>query len=167
MAYCTSDILPTPVPGWQPRSEMTNEEREKYDYENRTPLYLRGPGAKLRKNPESKWWVYVIALRPKYLRPEEKLTRSNACYYVGYSTDPEKRLEVHKASRKNSFVALHEPIKIMFKECHGDDQDAALNREHEITIKLMKQYGISRVRGAKYFRAKLWNSETKEIESQF
>jgi predicted GIY-YIG superfamily endonuclease len=130
----------------------TKEERAQYDYENRTPLFMRDPGARLRKNPESKWYVYVMQLRGRF-------------FYVGYTTDVTRRFRKHSTNPTNAFVKEHAPEKIVWEKCFYDDQEAALMKEDEVTIKLMKKFGIDRVRGGKFYKKILSESDIREIKS--
>jgi putative endonuclease len=65
------------------------------------------------------WWVYLIEGRDGQL-------------YCGISTDPDRRLREHNASRRGSkWARAHRPLRLVWREFAGS-KGAALRRERVI-----------------------------------
>lgn len=50
------------------------------------------------------------------------------CYYTGYSNDPWKRFEAHKAGKGAKYTKSHPPIKLVYIERHKT-KGAAMRKE--------------------------------------
>lgn len=67
-------------------------------------------------------------------------------FYVGKTTDLEKRLREHKSGYKSSsWTKKYKPLGVhkIYENCDGFDED-------KITVKYMTKYGIPNVRGGPY-----------------
>jgi hypothetical protein len=72
-------------------------------------------------------------------------------YYVGKTTDLEKRFREHKTGyRSSAWTKKYKPIEIhkTYPNCDGFDED-------KITVMYMTEHGISNVRGGPYVTIKL------------
>jgi predicted GIY-YIG superfamily endonuclease len=82
-------------------------------------------------------------------------------YYVGKTTNPDRRFKSHIESSGSSWTTKYPPIKQLKIIRNCDKYD-----EHKYTIKYMEKYGIDNVRGASYCRVKLTGEEKRDIKRQ-
>lgn len=134
---------------------------EKMQYYSRADLSERKFGTKLLKNPDSKWYVYIMVLRPVGLA--SKLTKETALYYIGVTTDAERRLKEHKENPSCEWTRENAPLKMVSVQYIGDNQKIAKKAEHVTTISMMKKYGVESVRGASYIWKNLSADQLSEI----
>lgn len=71
-------------------------------------------------------------------------------YYVGKTTDINRRYEEHKSGNGSSWTSKYKPIKIMEVRPIKDEHD-----ENNTTKDLMKKYGVDNVRGGSYTQVEL------------
>jgi predicted GIY-YIG superfamily endonuclease len=71
-------------------------------------------------------------------------------YYVGKTTDMNRRYQEHKSGRGSSWTSTHKPIKILEVRPLKD-----LHDENNTTKDLMRKYGIDNVRGGSYTQVEL------------
>ena len=83
-------------------------------------------------------------------------------YYVGRSTDLEKRLEEHQQHQGAEWTRRYPPINIIeqYEQCDDFDED-------KYTIKTMEKYGINNVRGGSFVRMVLDDSDLITISKMF
>jgi hypothetical protein len=84
----------------------------------------------------------------------------NEKYYVGYTTNLEKRLEQHFNGKGSEWTKLYKPVELYKKINSCDDFD-----ELKYTLETMSEYGIDNVRGSCFVKPKLSIVE-KEIISK-
>lgn len=77
-------------------------------------------------------------------------------YYVGKTTDMNRRYEQHKSGKGSSWTSTYRPVKILEVRPVKDEHD-----ENNTTKDLMKKYGIDNVRGGSYTQVVL----SKDLES--
>ena len=65
-----------------------------------------------------KWFVYVIEC-------------DNGSFYVGVSSNIERRFQEHKEGRGGRYTLLHKPVKIIYSESF-DSKKEALKRERQL-----------------------------------
>ena len=135
---------------------------ENAQYYSRADLSEREFGTKLFKNPDSKWYVYIMVLKPAGLT--SKLTKSNTLYYVGVTTNADKRLKKHKEDPTCEWTRENRPLKMVSVQYIGDSQKLAKKVEHITTISMMKKYGVESVRGASYIWKNLSTNQLVEID---
>ncbi|MGB5823301.1 MAG: GIY-YIG nuclease family protein [Proteocatella sp.] len=63
---------------------------------------------------------------------------SDRTLYTGYTTDLERRIKVHNASKGAKYTRGRLPVKLMYYENH-DSAGVALKREYEIKKKTRQQ----------------------------
>lgn len=90
------------------------------------------------------------------------LKLENDKYYVGVSSDVDRRFKDHQSGTGSSWTSLHKPIKIIeVVEKRGQfDED---NKTKEYMI----QYGIDNVRGGTYCTTILSNEVKKLLNAEF
>lgn len=71
-------------------------------------------------------------------------------YYIGKTTDMNRRYAEHKTGKGSSWTSKHKPIKILEVRPLKDAHD-----ENNTTKDLMKKYGIDNVRGGSYTQIEL------------
>lgn len=71
-------------------------------------------------------------------------------YYVGKTTDMNRRYQEHKSGKGSSWTSTYKPIKILEVRPVKDAHD-----ENNTTKDLMKKYGIDNVRGGSYTQVEL------------
>jgi predicted GIY-YIG superfamily endonuclease len=143
--------------------ENEDEFVKSHQYYSRGDLSEREFGTALFKNPNSKWYVYIMVLRPAGLT--SKLMKNNALYYVGVTTDTERRLKKHIEKPTCEWTRENMPLKIVSVQYIGDDQKLAKKVEHIQTIVMMKKYGVGSVRGASYIWKELTAEQLAEIDT--
>lgn len=78
------------------------------------------------------------------------------CKYVGTTHDPDRRMEEHMTGHGSTWTRLHPPVSaVFFKLVEFDDYALAILEENRLTMELMLCYGVERVRGGIYTKAKL------------
>lgn len=87
-------------------------------------------------------------------------------YYVGSSSDPMKRFELHMLGEGSSWTKLHRPVQIIRqRKVNGDDGQARIDEDAEVK-RLVKKYGIDQVRGGSYSQVKLSAFELKVFQRE-
>lgn len=100
----------------------------------------------LEKKKEKEICIYVLRCE------EEK-------YYVGKSTNINKRLKQHFKQKKGScWTRLYKPLQIYEIRRKCDEFD-----EEKITLQYMKKFGINNVRGGSYTRLQLTKYEINHL----
>ena len=56
---------------------------------------------------------------------------SDQSYYIGMTSDIEKRLDAHNSGRGSSWTAKRRPVQLVFKEQH-ETKSKALKREQQL-----------------------------------
>jgi len=79
-------------------------------------------------------------------------------YYIGKSTNLQKRLKQHFKGRGATWTRLYHPIEIYEIRRNCDVFD-----EEKITLQYMKRYGINNVRGGSYSRIQLDKYELNQV----
>lgn len=78
------------------------------------------------------------------------LQLKNGKYYVGKTTDFNRRYQEHKTGSGSSWTSLHKPVKVVELRTLKDEHD-----ENNTTKEYMKKYGIDNVRGGSYTQVSL------------
>jgi len=73
-----------------------------------------------RSESKTPWFVYIVQA-------------NTARYYVGITTDPDKRLTKHNAGKGSQFARDHGPVKLLYTSAPFASKSEA--RKHEIQIK--------------------------------
>jgi predicted GIY-YIG superfamily endonuclease len=81
-------------------------------------------------------------------------------FYIGKTTDVEKRLKEHKAGKGAGYTSLYKPKKLVEVRPMKSDHD-----ENTLTREYMAKYGVDKVRGGAYTQIAL-PPETKEVLKQ-
>lgn len=81
------------------------------------------------------------------------------CYYVGISNDISNRLQQHFDNQGCLWTIIHKPIDIYLVSKIESDFD-----ELNITLDMMRTYGINRVRGACFSETRLLSYKYKIAE---
>lgn len=89
------------------------------------------------------------------------LQLTNGKYYVGKTTDMNRRYQEHKAGNGSSWTSKYKPVKIMEVRPVKDAYD-----ENNTTKDLMKKYGIDNVRGGSYTQVELPQGTKNAIQSE-
>lgn len=89
------------------------------------------------------------------------LQLQNGKYYVGKTTDIDRRYEEHKSGRGSSWTSKHKPVKILEVRPVKDAHD-----ENNTTKDLMKKYGVDNVRGGSYTQIELPDHVKTTITSE-
>lgn len=108
------------------------------------------------KQPKRNYYIYTIKCE-------------NNCYYVGQTTNPDRRLKQHQSGKGAWFTRQNKPIEMIDKIPIGVmTTSQAMEWENKITAQLIKQHGLHNVRGGafiqknhKYFIHKL--NEYQEV----
>jgi len=89
------------------------------------------------------------------------LQLANGKYYVGKSTDVNRRYQEHVSGNGSAWTSLHKPKRILEIRSLKDEHD-----ETNTTKELMKKYGIENVRGGAYTQVTLpsFVEQTLELE---
>jgi len=83
-------------------------------------------------------YLYVLAL-------------ADGCFYVGLTSDVDRRLSEHLAGEGAEWTKLHPPQQVLHSVCTGTkDGRAAEQMEDEVTVTLMLRHGIDKVRGGHF-----------------
>lgn len=78
------------------------------------------------------------------------------CKYVGITSNPDIRMQEHINGQGSAWTRLHPPASDkFFKLVEFDEYYMAILEENRLTLELMFRYGIERVRGGIYTKAKL------------
>ncbi len=83
-------------------------------------------------------------------------------YYVGFTTNLEKRLQTHKKRLGTSWTVKYKFIKI-----HEIIENGTLENEDYYTKKYMEKFGVNNVRGGTYTRIYLNGGEIEDIYKEF
>ncbi|ERJ07372.1 nuclease protein [Halorhabdus tiamatea SARL4B] len=79
------------------------------------------------------------------------LALDDGCYYIGKSSDPEKRITNHFHGAGAEWTKRHTPITLDRIEAVETNKDAK-QREVSLFSEYVEQYGEDNVRGAGYTR---------------
>lgn len=79
-------------------------------------------------------------------------------YYVGKSTNINKRIKQHFKKKGSSWTRLYRPLEIYEIRRNCDEFD-----EEKITLQYMKKFGINNVRGGSYTRLQLSKYEINHL----
>ena len=82
----------------------------------------------------------------------------NNKYYVGKTTNKDKRIIEHFTSKGSKWTQKYKPIKII-EEHSGDEFD-----EEKHTLLMMNKYGIDNVRGGSYCKVILQKHEIEKAQ---
>jgi predicted GIY-YIG superfamily endonuclease len=82
-------------------------------------------------------------------------------YYVGKTTDINRRYEEHKTGRGSSWTSKYKPVKILEVRPLKDTHD-----ENNTTKDLMKKYGVDNVRGGSYTQVELPEHLTATLQAE-
>lgn len=85
------------------------------------------------------------------------LQLENGKYYVGKTTDVQKRFREHKAGSGSAWTTEYKPIKILETR-----PITSVHDETNVTKDLMKKYGIDNVRGGAYTKIN-YTDEVKDV----
>lgn len=96
-------------------------------------------------NENKELTIYVLELK-------------NDKYYIGKSTNINRRMKQHFKGKGSSWTRLYKPVKIYELRKNCDDFD-----EEKITLQYMKKFGINNVRGGSYSRLKLDKYEINHL----
>lgn len=92
---------------------------------------------KKTKNREKMFGIYLYVLELQ-----------NGKYYIGITSNPNKRFNAHKNGRSSIFIRENLPIiKIHKTKLYAANRRNALKEETKKTIELINQYGIINVCG--------------------
>lgn len=82
-------------------------------------------------------------------------------YYVGRTSDVQKRMAQHSSGRGSSWTRIHpvESLWKIYKDCDPYDED-------KYTLKLMDAYGVENVRGGTYIELELPKGQLDMIHRQ-
>jgi predicted GIY-YIG superfamily endonuclease len=109
------------------------------------PLVALFPNA-LAQNSQS----YIYVLRCK-----------GGNYYVGRSTDPDRRFLEHVGDKGSAWTRLHEPLEIVEREIEQPFMEVRK------TLEYMQRYGVEKVRGGSWVGVELSQDQRKQIEEHF
>lgn len=88
------------------------------------------------------------------------LELEDGCYYVGLTSDLEHRFNQHVAGDGADWTKLHRPRRLLHSICTGTrDAREAVKIEDAVTVALMQQHSIEKVRGGCYAYADLGKVE--------
>lgn len=90
------------------------------------------------------------------------LRLEHGCYYVGRTTNLEKRLQEHSAGNGSAWTKLHPMICLETKKDNCDVYD-----EDKYVKKTMQQAGIDKVRGGSYSQVKLTDEQLMVLQQEF
>jgi len=77
------------------------------------------------------------------------------CWYVGFSSNPEKRFKKHLRGSGANWTKLHKPIEIhTVRETKLYLDSEAAQLENELTLDYARNYGTDKVRGGGYCQTK-------------
>lgn len=82
-------------------------------------------------------------------------------YYIGKTSDFERRYREHKSGCGSSWTSLHKPVKVIELRTLKDEYD-----ENNTTKEYMKRYGIDNVRGGSYTQTNLPENFKSAIQSE-
>jgi predicted GIY-YIG superfamily endonuclease len=82
-------------------------------------------------------------------------------YYVGITTNLEKRWEAHASGKGASWTALHKPVEII----HSEDLESEFDEDRAVKI-LMHKHGIDKVRGGSYSNPELTPAQVKMLRRE-
>lgn len=89
------------------------------------------------------------------------LQLQNGKYYVGKTSDFERRYQEHKTGYGSVWTSMHKPIKVVELRTLKDEHD-----ENNTTKQYMKKYGIDNVRGGSYTQTNLPDSFKTTLEAE-
>lgn len=85
-----------------------------------------------------KKWFYVLELE-------------GGNFYVGITGDIEGRVRQHRDGVGALWTKVHKPVRVLFTHGHEiADEEAALRLEDLMTVEMMVQHGMAKVRGGHY-----------------
>lgn len=140
--------------------KLDNKIRKLYkqidNYKQLRKELLLGIQPETHKQAERNYYIYTIKCE-------------NNCYYVGQTTNPERRLKQHQSGKGAWFTRQNKPIEMIDRIPIGVmTTSQAMEWENKITAQLIKQHGLNNVRGGafiqknhKYFIHKL--NEYQEV----
>ena len=100
-------------------------------------------------------FVYILKLQDDF-------------WYVGTTTDPTSRLLAHGSRDGAEWTRQHPPVEgfsSQLKEVKGDEGQAKLEEDAEVK-RLMKEYGIDKVRGGSYSSISLSRTDVKSLTKE-
>lgn len=93
-----------------------------------------------KEEPTKNYYIYTIKCENDY-------------YYVGQTTNPERRFKQHQSGKASWFTRQHKPIEIIDSIPIGVmTQSKAMEWENKKTAQLIKQYGLHKVRGGAFIQ---------------
>eukprot|EP00505_MAST-04D_sp_SCG-Rhode-Island_P004326 Stramenopile-MAST_4_protein_4326 len=113
----------------------------------------------------------ATSIKPKNASPQTKkeewiyvLECQHGCYYVGKTSDPDKRFEEHKLGQGSEWTKLHPPIQYATApRLITNPEDPGLEEDME-TEKWMKRKRVDFVRGGSYSNVKLETEQEKMLK---
>jgi len=97
-------------------------------------------------------YIYILKL-------EDKDKSGDYKYYIGKTTDPNRRLLEHENSQGASWTKLYKPIETIkiIPDCSHFDED-------KYTLEYMSKYGIDNVRGGSFCQVHLSKAQVEMIQ---
>lgn len=83
-------------------------------------------------------------------------------YYVGKTTDVEKRVKEHAVGNGAGYTRLYKPTRVVEVRTLKSAQD-----ENNLTREYMEKYGVDKVRGGSYSQVKLPSDTKRVLETEF
>mgnify|MGYP002623480377 CR=1 FL=1 len=81
-------------------------------------------------------------------------------YYVGRTSNLERRLRDHSSGYGSAWTRKYKPVRVL-RTIPGDKFD-----EEPWTLRMMEKYGLDRVRGGRWVQVKLDEQSRREIEDR-
>jgi predicted GIY-YIG superfamily endonuclease len=94
--------------------------------------------------------IYVLKLR-------------DSCWYVGCTTDLNRRWEEHRSGNGAEWTKLHHPVSLHHDETKEVPQEYAAGEESKVTAKLMLQHGVNFVRGGALCKMRMFTHSDMEL----
>ena len=88
------------------------------------------------------WFLYLLELEGGH-------------YYVGITTNPQRRMEQHSSGKGANFTGRFKPLKMLtYKYIGKCTQREAERYEDALTLEMISVFGNTRVKGGRFFRYK-------------